>query len=68
MARTAAATTGAKVRAARLRKGLSQEEVAARCGMDRANLAHIELGGRDPQVGTLKRIAKALDVPASLLI
>ena len=56
------------MRAARLRKGLSQEEVAARCGMDRANLAHIELGGRDPQVGTLKRIAKALDVPASLLI
>ena len=57
---------GQTVAAARAKKGLSQKELAEATGIDQSDLSKIERGVANPSVGTLKRIADALD--AQLLI
>lgn len=42
--------------------GLSQQDVAERAGMTRANYAHIERGRHEPNLEQIAAIAKALDV------
>ncbi len=53
---------GKRIRALRLRTGLSQEKFAARAGLDRTYYAGIERGERNPSVKQLAKIAVALDV------
>ena len=57
---------GQTVAAARAKKGLSQKELAEATGIDQSDLSKIERGVANPSVGTLKRIADALD--AQLII
>lgn len=57
---------GEAVAAARARKGLSQKELSEATGIDQSDLSKIERGVANPSVGTLKRIADALD--AQLII
>lgn len=45
-------TLGKRIRALRLRTGLSQERFAARAGLDRTYYAGIERGERNPSVFT----------------
>ena len=45
---------------ARLEEGLSQQELASRCGMKPANLCRLENGNGNPSVATLSKIAKGL--------
>lgn len=45
---------------ARLREGLTQQELAQRCGMKPANLCRLEGGNGNPSVATLDRIARGL--------
>jgi len=54
---------GKRIRALRLRTGLSQEKFAAKAGMDRTYYAGIERGERNPSVKQLAKIAAALEVP-----
>ena len=49
-----------EVRRIREDRGVSQTEVAARSGIDRATLSQIETGRRAPTVATLGRLADAL--------
>jgi len=64
----AVATLGTNLRDARLRLGLTQEQVAERSGVHATEVSRIEAGKRDPQVSTLRRLAAALKVsPGSLL-
>lgn len=50
------------LRAARLKAGLTQQEVAEDLGIDRSNLRAVELHRvRDSEVATLQRYARALD-------
>ncbi len=46
--------------ARRAELGLSQKEVAARIGVTRAALAHLERGDTDPKLSTLERYAAVL--------
>lgn len=42
-------------------EGLTQQELAARCGMKAPNLSRIENGNGNPSVATLNKIAKGLN-------
>lgn len=45
---------------ARMEEGLSQQELADRCGMKASNLCRLENGNGNPSVATLEKIAKGL--------
>lgn len=49
-----------KLRAARLKQGLTQLQVAQRANITVANYQRIEYGQQQPKVDTAKLIAKAL--------
>lgn len=53
---------GAAVRAARLERGVSQEELAERAEIDRSYMSSIERGAQNPGVVSILRIAHALDM------
>ncbi|MBO4289221.1 MAG: helix-turn-helix transcriptional regulator [Lachnospiraceae bacterium] len=57
---SACAIAGDAVLSARARRGLSQKQLAAACGIDQADLSRIERGLANPSVGTLKKIADSL--------
>ena len=52
---------GNAVAAARAKKGISQKELSEATGIDQSDLSKIERGVANPSVGTLNRIAEALD-------
>ena len=49
-----------KIVEARMEEGLTQAQLAERCGMKAANLCRLENGNGNPSVATLERIAKGL--------
>ena len=56
------------IRAQRLAKDMSQEELAWECEMHPTEISRLERNVRDPRFTTLVRIAKALRIrPAELL-
>lgn len=59
---------GQKIVAARKKRGLTQEDLAGECDMDRSYLSEIENGRKNLSIQVLWRIAKALKIPASELI
>lgn len=62
------ADLGTNLREAREQLGLTQEEVAHRSGVHATEVSRMEAGKRDPQVSTLERLAKAVEVtPGQLL-
>lgn len=54
-------TFGRRVRQLRQRLGLSQEEFAARSGLDRTYVGGIERGERNPSLVNIERLARALE-------
>jgi transcriptional regulator with XRE-family HTH domain len=59
---------GMRIKEARGRKGMSQEEVASKAGIHRVTLANIERGAKTPTLDTLERLAKALELPLRKLL
>lgn len=53
--------------AARRKAGLTQEELADRCGLHRTEISLLERGGREPRLGTLVKLAESLGVPPERL-
>lgn len=45
---------------ARINEGLSQQELANKCGMKPANLCRLENGNGNPSIATLNKIARGL--------
>jgi transcriptional regulator with XRE-family HTH domain len=52
----------------RLKKGLTQEELATDCNLDRTYISLLERGERQPTISTVFKIAEALGVSASSII
>ena len=59
---------GQRVRYFRTQLGLSQEEMAFRCGMHASHIGFLERGLRNPSLDTLERIAVGLGVQLSELL
>ena len=53
---------GAKVRAMREARGISQSDLAQRMGTTQSVIARLELGGVEPRFDTLERVGAALDM------
>lgn len=59
---------GNKVRELRLQQGLSQDELAFYCGMDRPQITKIEQGKVNVTLETIERLSHALQIKTSLLL
>jgi len=59
---------GRAVRSERQRRGLSQEELAERAGLDRTYVSGLERGTRNPSLTTQHKIADALGLPLADLL
>ncbi len=57
-----------RIRSRRLALGLTLAEVAQRAGLSLAYIANLERGRGNPTVGALRKLAAALEVPASALL
>jgi transcriptional regulator with XRE-family HTH domain len=58
---------GGNVRRARMKKGLTQEELAERAGLDFRQIGFIERGELNPKLRTILKIYKGLDCPVTRL-
>ena len=67
MATSPAEAFGRALREARLKRGISQEEAAARGGIDRAYYGHVERATKTPTVNMIWRVAQAVDKKPSQL-
>ena len=56
---------GARVRGLRQKAGLSQEDFAARCGLDRTYMSEIERGKRNVALRNVEAIALAFNISLS---
>lgn len=54
---------GKRIRAKRHERNYSQQDLADKCGIEKANLSRIESGQVNLKVLTLRRIAQALRTP-----
>lgn len=62
------ATLARNLRLARARVGISQEELAAKAGIDRTYVSGIERGVRNPTITIVARLAAELDTTAAALL
>ena len=58
---------GEHLRSARVRRGLTQEQLAKQCALSSRFLAKVELGGANISVVRLRELARALEVPMEML-
>lgn len=54
---------GARIRAARIDAGMTQAQLGSRCGMSDSTMRKYESGKFCPKIGTLSKIANALNLP-----
>lgn len=60
---------GEKVREWRRARGMSQPDLAEAAGVDQSFISHVETGrNREPAIEYLRKIAKGLDIPLSVLL
>lgn len=59
--------TGAKLRHFRLRKGISQEQLALDCNLNINTIGMIERGQKNPTIFTLQRICDGLGITLATL-
>ena len=64
----ATAQFGENLRRLRRESGLTQEGLSARTKIDTGEISRLERGARDPQLRTIVRIARGLDVTVAELL
>ena len=57
-----------RLKRARKRKGLTQEELAAKAGLSRGYVSRLEMGLHDPPLSRVRKLAKALRVKVGRLV
>jgi transcriptional regulator with XRE-family HTH domain len=57
----------ANLRQARVDAGISQEELGYRCELHRTEISLLERAGREPRLGTIIKLAGALETTAAEL-
>lgn len=55
-------TFGSRIAEIRRSLGISQEELAFRCGVHRTYIGAIERGEKSPTLNTIERLAKGLNI------
>ena len=53
---------GKRVKMLREERKIPQQDLAAKCNIEKSNLSRLEAGGTNPTIYTLKRIADNLEV------
>ncbi len=53
---------GKQIQKLRELKGISQQDLAAKCNFEKSNLSRLEAGRVNPTLSTLEKVAKALEV------
>ncbi len=61
-------TIGQRIREIRIKKNISQQDMAAFCNFEKANYCRIESGRTNPTLYTLYVIAKNLQIPLCELV
>ena len=59
---------GSVIKKIRTQKGMTQEELAWKCDVDKVFIYRIESGINQPTITTLFKVAKGLNISCSLLI
>jgi len=59
---------GDRLKTLRIRRALTQEELAERAGLSKNAVNRLEVGKAEPRMSTLRKLAKALDVDPSELV
>lgn len=59
---------GERVRALRLKRGWTQEQLAEAADLNSVQVSHIERGANEPKLTTIIRLARALGVRVGKLI
>lgn len=59
---------GLRMRSAREKKHLTQEQLGELCSLSTAHIGHIERGTRTPSLDTVCAVAKALDISLDALL
>jgi transcriptional regulator with XRE-family HTH domain len=65
---TAGRVFGEHLRELRQKRGLTQVDLAERCGFPQARISELERGGRTPNLVTIIRLALALECKVSALV
>jgi transcriptional regulator with XRE-family HTH domain len=55
-------TVGKQIQKLRELKGISQQDLAAKCNFEKSNMSRLEAGRVNPTLCTLEKVAKALDI------
>jgi XRE family aerobic/anaerobic benzoate catabolism transcriptional regulator len=58
---------GERLRSARIRRGLTQDQLATQCSLSSRFVAKVEVGGGNISVARLRELARALDLPMETL-
>ena len=58
---------GEEVKRWRMRRAMTQIQLAERCGLSPATIVRIERNQREPQPSTIRKLADALDIDPSEL-
>jgi transcriptional regulator with XRE-family HTH domain len=53
---------GKQIQKLREQKGMSQQDLAAKCNFEKSNMSRLEAGRVNPTLSTLEKVANALDV------
>lgn len=53
---------GLQIQRIRELKGLSQQDLAAKCNFEKSNMSRLEAGKVNPTLSTLEKVASALEI------